>query len=80
MEAAEKNSLMVEEAKSSSMAMVAVHKVSGRGQRNHGPRSSCCCHCGKSNHEDIRCFFRKSKCHRCGIVGHVSAMKHLIAK
>ncbi|CAH1970118.1 unnamed protein product [Acanthoscelides obtectus] len=80
MEAAEKNSLMVEEAKSSSMAMVAVHKVSGRGQRNHGPRSSCCCHCGKSNHEDIRCLFWKSKCHRCGIVGHVSAMKHLIAK
>ncbi|CAH1988506.1 unnamed protein product [Acanthoscelides obtectus] len=32
MEAAEKNSLMVEEAKSSSMALVAVHKVSGRGQ------------------------------------------------
>ncbi|CAH2008955.1 unnamed protein product [Acanthoscelides obtectus] len=32
MEAAEKNSLMVEEAKSSSMAIVAVHKVSGRGQ------------------------------------------------
>lgn len=77
MEAAEKNSHMIEEASTST----AIHKVSTRKPpevtRNSRGR---CRHCGKTNHDEYHCFFKNARCHLCSVVGHIRSVCKVGAK
>ena len=56
----------------------AVHKVA-TGPRRQTPRreptpQKACYRCGRSNHEEQMCRYRRATCHNCGKTGHIASV------
>ena len=75
MEAAAKNSQMLL-AKNSQMFLghKAVEEVNRVNQTSevHQSHRLRCTHCGKTNHDANRCYFKRVKCRNCGKQGHIA--------
>ena len=79
LEAAEVNAGLMQTSEST-MNKIATAKVS-RFSSQQGPSAESshrgankkpCGHCGKNNHEEVRCFFKQATCHLCKKIGHIS--------
>ena len=55
-----------------------VHSVQparrGQGQDNRPTTNPACYRCGKTNHSEERCFYRRLTCRACGKIGHLARM------
>ena len=67
MEAAAKNSQML-------LGHKAVEEVNRVNQTSevHQSHRLRCTHCGKTNHDANRCYFKRAKCCNCGKQGHIA--------
>ena len=53
---------------------VAIGQLSRGRNRRPASGTMSCTRCGKTNHNEQQCRFKKAKCHFCGETGHLSAV------